>query len=263
MLTHLFKRWLLFLDLIGANLANRTAKRYNRQQFYLGHRSRIMRILLAEDDIRIGQALQGAFEVHGDAIDWVKDGKQANLALQDNVYEVALLDVNLPFQDGLSLISHARKQPYAQDLSIIIITANDIVAERVKALDLGADDYLVKPFDLAELLARIRAVKRRQLGYQSNQLTNNVMTLDLNSRQVKYKDEWLYLSNREYAVLYALMSQPGTVLSRHALEEKIYAWDSEVESNVIEFVIHSLRKKMQSDVIKNIRGLGWFVDKKC
>lgn len=221
-----------------------------------------MRILLAEDDPRIGQALQGAFEVHGDAIDWVTDGKLANLALQDNEYEVALLDVNLPFQDGISLIRHARQQPYAKDLSIIVITANDNVKERVQALDLGADDYLVKPFDLTELLARIRAVKRRQLGYQSNQLSNDVLTLDMDSQQVLNNGEWKYLSNREYAVLYALMSPAGKVQSRQALEEKIYAWDSEVESNVIEFIIHSLRKKLGSDTIKNIRGLGWFVDKK-
>ena len=220
-----------------------------------------MRILLAEDDLRIGQALQGAFEVHGDAIDWVTDGKQADFALRDNTYDVALLDINLPFKDGISLISHARTQAYSKELSIIIITANDNVQERVQALDLGADDYLVKPFDLSELLARIRAVKRRQLGYQSNILYNDVLKLDLDSRQVQYKDDWIYLSNREYSVLYALMSSAGKVLSRQALEEKIYAWDSEVESNVIEFIIHSLRKKLSSEVIKNIRGLGWFVDK--
>lgn len=221
-----------------------------------------MRILLAEDDPRIGQALQGAFEVHGDAIDWVKDGKQASQMLQASHYEVALFDVNLPYQDGLSLISVARQQDYAENLSILIITANDNVAERVKALDLGADDYLVKPFDLTELLARIRAVKRRQLGYQTNQLSNDVMTLDINSRQVQFEGRWLYLSNREYSVLFALMSQAGAVLSRQALEEKVYAWDNDIDSNSIEFIIHSLRKKMRADVIKNIRGLGWFVDKK-
>nr|WP_313078797.1 response regulator [Moraxella sp.] len=221
-----------------------------------------MRILLAEDDGRIGQSLQGAFEVHGDAIDWVKDGKQAHHAIATNNYEVLLLDVNMPYEDGLSLISVARRQAYAKDLSIIIITANDNVKERVQALDLGADDYLVKPFDLSELLARIRAVKRRQLGYQCNQLSNDVLTLDLDSRQVQYQGEWKYLSNREYAVLYALMSHAGAVQSRQALEEKIYSWHSEIESNVIEFIIHSLRKKLGSDVIKNIRGLGWFVDKK-
>lgn len=221
-----------------------------------------MRILLAEDDPRIGQALQGAFEVHGDAIDWVKDGKHASQMLQTSQYEVALFDVNLPYQDGLSLIKIARQQSYAENLSILIITANDNVAERVQALDLGADDYLVKPFDLTELLARIRAVKRRQLGYQTNQLSNDVMTLDINSRQVQFDGRWLYLSNREYSVLFALMSQAGAVLSRHSLEEKVYAWDSDIDSNSIEFIIHSLRKKMRADVIKNIRGLGWFVDKK-
>lgn len=221
-----------------------------------------MRILLAEDDKQIGRALQGAFEVNGDAIDWATDGKQANFAIQDNVYDVILLDVNMPHQDGISLIAHARKQPYGKDLSIIMITANDNVQERVKALDLGADDYLVKPFDLSELLARIRAVKRRQLGYQSNQLSNDVLTLDMDSRQVQFQGEWKFLSNREYAVLYALMSHAGAVQSRQALEDKIYAWDNEIESNVIEFIIHSLRKKLSPEVIKNIRGLGWFVDKK-
>lgn len=221
-----------------------------------------MRILLAEDDLRIGQALQGAFEVHGDAIDWVKDGGQASQMLKTSEYEVALFDVNLPSQDGLSLITVARQQVYSDNLSILIITANDNVLERVQALDLGADDYLVKPFDLTELLARIRAVKRRQLGYQTNQLTNDVMLLDINSRQVQFDGRWLYLSNREYSVLFALMSQPGAVLSRQTLEEKVYAWDSDIDSNSIEFIIHSLRKKMRADVIKNIRGLGWFVDKK-
>lgn len=221
-----------------------------------------MRILLAEDDLRIGQALQGAFEVHGDAIDWVKDGGQASQMLKTSEYEVALFDVNLPSQDGLSLITVARQQVYSDNLSILIITANDNVLERVQALDLGADDYLVKPFDLTELLARIRAVKRRQLGYQTNQLTNDVMLLDINSRQVQFDGRWLYLSNREYSVLFALMSQPGAVLSRQTLEEKVYAWESDIDSNSIEFIIHSLRKKMRADVIKNIRGLGWFVDKK-
>lgn len=221
-----------------------------------------MRILLAEDDPYIGQALQGAFEVHGDAIDWVKDGKQASQMLDTSNYEVALFDVNLPYQTGLDLIRIARQQSYAENLSIIIITANDNVAERVQALDLGADDYLVKPFDLTELLARIRAVKRRQLGYQTNQLSNDHLTLDINSRQVQFEGRWLYLSNREYSVLFALMSQAGAVLSRQTLEEKVYAWDNDIDSNSIEFIIHSLRKKMRQDIIKNIRGLGWFVDKK-
>ena len=222
-----------------------------------------MRILLVEDDVHIGQALQGAFEVHGDAIDWVQDGQQAAQMLSQNCYEVALFDVNLPYQNGLSLIQVARQQPYAAQLSILMITANDHVAERVQALDLGADDYLVKPFDLTELLARIRAVKRRQLGYQTNQLTTNELILDLNSRQVHYQGRWIYLSHREYSVLFALMSQPGHVLSRSVLEEKVYAHDSDIDSNSIEFIIHSLRKKMHPHIIRNIRGLGWFVDKKA
>ncbi|CAZ88920.1 Transcriptional regulatory protein QseB [Thiomonas arsenitoxydans] len=214
-----------------------------------------MRILLVEDDHMLGAATREALRDATHAVDWVLDGASALSAAQGGEYELMLLDLGLPKRDGLSVLQALRQS--GSNLPILILAARDALEDRVRGLDLGADDYLVKPFESAELLARIRAVARRQGGQAQPVLSNGVLELDPVSREVRFQGQTQRLTAREYALLHALLLRPGAILSRSELEDRIYGWNEEVESNAVEFLIHSLRKKLAPDVIKNVRGVGW------
>jgi two-component system OmpR family response regulator len=219
-----------------------------------------MRVLLVEDDQMIGESVSESLADIGYAVDWLKDGDSALAAVSCHQYDLLLLDLGLPRLDGIDVLTKIRKQQ--KPLPIIILTARDAIEDRISGLDAGADDYLVKPFALGELNARIRAVLRRQSTSAGPQLSNGIISLDPVTReaQVTGKDS-IRLSAREFALLQALLVRPGAILSRGEIEEKIYAWGDEVESNAIEFFIHSIRKKVGADIIKNVRGLGWMVAK--
>ena len=217
-----------------------------------------MRILLLEDDKMIAEALSDMLHIAGFAVDCVTDGLAAERVLQPDIYDIALLDIGVPGQDGLCVLHHLRAKN--SDLPVILITARDTVEERINGLDSGADDYVIKPFAPSELLARIRALLRRRSGHATPVLSNGTITLNPATREVSANGQVTRLSAREYALLYSLLLQPGTILSRQELEEKLYGWNEEVESNAVEVVIHGIRKKLGSNVIKNVRGLGWLVD---
>jgi two-component system, OmpR family, response regulator len=218
-----------------------------------------MRILLAEDDAMLGAALLQALRDAALATDWLQRGDQVLSALAVEEYQLLLLDLGLPGLDGLSILKQVRSR--AITVPVILITARDQLQDRVQGLDLGADDYLVKPFDIDELLARIRAVCRRHQGNSQPLLGNGVVELDPVSRQARRGDTVVRLSSREFALLHALLLRPGSILSRQQLESRIYGWNEEVESNVVEFLIHAVRRKLGSDVIRNVRGSGWMVSK--
>ena len=218
-----------------------------------------MRILLIEDDIQIGHAVKQALQDASYAVNWVQDGQTALTAVNTEKYDLFLLDLGLPKIDGLDVLQTLRQQHH--DMPVIIITARDAVEDRIKGLDYGADDYLVKPFSIDELQARIRAITRRNHGVSNPILSSAILLLDPSNRKVT-RDEISYLlSAREFSLLQTLMLRPGSVHSRENLEDHLYGWNEEVASNAIEFIIHGLRKKLGKDVIKNIRGLGWMVDK--
>ena len=219
-----------------------------------------MRILLLEDDKMIAEALSDMLHAAGFAVDCVANGIAAENALQPKIYDIALLDIGVPGQDGLSVLRHLRVKNC--DLPVILITARDTVEERINGLDSGADDYVIKPFSPSELLARIRALLRRRSGHATPILSNGTITLNPATREVSANGQVTRLSAREYALMYSLLLQPGTILSRQELEEKLYGWNEEVESNAVEVVIHGIRKKLGSNVIKNVRGLGWLVDRR-
>lgn len=219
----------------------------------------IMRILLVEDDLMIGEAVSVALKDAAYAVDWVKDGATADRVLESATHQAVLLDLGLPKRDGLEVLRRLRQA--GNTVPVIVITARDSVDDRIKGLDFGADDYLVKPFDLNEMLARLRAIIRRQGGQATPLLTNGKVTLDLATRLARCGDAVEMLSAREFALLQALLLRPGTILSRAELEERLYGWNEEVESNAVDFLIHSVRKKLGSNSIKNVRGAGWMVEK--
>jgi len=216
-----------------------------------------MRILLVEDDQMIGDALCVALRDAAYAVDWGKDGETAMSVLDNNEHEAVLLDLGLPRRDGLEVLKKLRANQ--KSLPVIIITARDGLEDRIKGLDLGADDYLTKPFDIDELLARLRATLRRQGGQAAPLLGNGVISLDPATRQASKGDITCMLSPREFSLLQALLIRPGTILTRTQLEESIYGWNEEVESNAVDFLIHGIRKKLGVDAIKNVRGAGWMV----
>ncbi|OOF43211.1 DNA-binding response regulator [Rodentibacter rarus] len=220
-----------------------------------------MRILLVEDDRMIADSLSEGLKNACYAVDWVNNGNTAEQALSAQSYDLVLLDLGLPGQDGLQVLHHLRQTQ--NHTPVLIITARDDLDSRLAGLDGGADDYMIKPFDLAELLARIRAVLRRQGGQSAPLLSNGSITLNPTNYQVSVTEqaEPILLSNKEFAILQALMNRPGIIHSRAELEDKIYAWGDEVESNAIDFLIHSLRKKIGKAHIKNVRGVGWLVEK--
>ncbi|BAN34710.1 two component transcriptional regulator, winged helix family [Sulfuricella denitrificans skB26] len=218
-----------------------------------------MRILLVEDDPMIGEAVSVALKDAAYAVDWVLDGVAADTVLRDGEHQAVLLDLGLPKRDGLEVLRRLRQG--GNGVPVIVITARDGVDDRIKGLDFGADDYLMKPFDLNELLARLRAVIRRQGGQAAPLLSNGKLSLDPATREARCGEAVELLSAREFALLHALLLRPGTILGRAELEERIYGWNEEVESNAVDFLIHGIRKKLGADVIKNIRGAGWMVDR--
>ena len=214
-----------------------------------------MRILLAEDDPMIGGSLCKGLRGEGFTVDWVQDGRSAELALETTGYALVLLDLGLPKKDGLAVLHGWRRRDLT--VPVLILTARDAVPDRVKGLDSGADDYLVKPFDLSELLARIRALLRRQAGRVRELVEIGGVRLDPAAHTVEYQGQPVALSAREFALLHALLEQPGVVLSREQLEEQLYGWGEEVESNTIEVHIHNLRRKLSPGVIRTVRGVGY------
>jgi two-component system OmpR family response regulator len=218
-----------------------------------------MRILLVEDDPMIGEAVSVALRDAAYAVDWVRDGQLAVQALATEEHQAVLLDLGLPKRDGLSVLRHLRQS--GSHIPAIVITARDAVDDRIAGLDNGADDYVVKPFDVNELLARLRAVVRRQGGVGEPLLSNGVISLDPATREARRGNVAHQLSAREFALLQALLLRPGTILGRADLEERIYGWNEEVESNAVDFLIHGVRRKLGADIIKNVRGAGWMVDK--
>ena len=216
-----------------------------------------MRLLLVEDDPMIGAGVQRGLRQDGHTVDWVRDGAAAELAVADGVYEVILLDLGLPRKSGLELLAGLRRKGVATP--VLVITARDSVADRVKGLDAGADDYLVKPFDLDELSARIRALTRRQGGRASPVIEVGSLALDPAKHVVTLGGAPIALSKREFSLLHALMKQPGVPLSRAQIEESLYGWDEEIESNAVEVYIHSLRRKLGAERIRNVRGVGYMV----
>lgn len=218
-----------------------------------------MRILLVEDDPMIGAAVGTALKDAAYAVDWVRDGRSASHTLEVDAHEAVLLDLGLPGRDGLEVLRRLRTS--GKTLPVIVITARDGIEDRIRGLDLGADDYLIKPFDLQELLARMRAVIRRQGGQAAPMLSNGKVSLDPGTRMARAGGAESQLSAREFSLLQALLLRPGMILARTELEERIYGWNEEVESNAVDFLIHGVRKKLGASVIKNVRGAGWMVEK--
>ena len=216
-----------------------------------------MRILLIEDDAMIGKALLSGLADAGFAVDWVTDGRAAELALANDVYDLAVLDLGLPKKDGMAILASMRSMGNA--MPVLIASARDAVRDRVAGLEAGADDYVLKPFDLDELVARVRALLRRNAGSGSPLLKFGSLMLDPLRKLVTRGDATVDLSAKEFAVLEALMRRPGAVLSRAQLEESVYGWGDEVGSNAIEVHLHHLRRKLGAAVIKNVRGVGYRV----
>ena len=224
-----------------------------------------MRILLVEDDPMIAEAVKGALADEMYTVEHVANGRDALMMLSVNDYGFLLLDLGLPGVDGMTVLKtlRANAQGEKKSIPVIILTARDGLDDRLEGLDAGADDYLVKPFHMSELLARIRAVLRRKNKSTENTLTNGLVTLNTSEKTATLAgtDSPITLSRREYALLAALLARPGSILSRRRIEESIYEPGEEPESNAVEYLIHSLRKKLGPEVIKNVRGLGWMVEK--
>lgn len=218
-----------------------------------------MRLLLVEDDVMIGEVVLDLLRAEHYAVDWVKDGAMADTALQTQTYDLVVLDLGLPKKDGLEVLRTLRARK--DRTPVLVATARDAVAQRIAGLDAGADDYVLKPYDLDELLARIRALLRRASGRAEPQFEYKNISINPATREVAVDGAPVTLSAREWAVLEALIARPGVVLSRAQLEEKLYSWRDEVSSNAVEVYIHGLRKKLGSDLIQNVRGVGYMVPK--
>jgi DNA-binding response OmpR family regulator len=214
-----------------------------------------MRILLAEDDALIGAGIEHGLRREGFAVDWARDGAAAEFALRTTSYGLVLLDLQLPGQDGLTLLANLRRRNDATP--VIIITARDAVSDRVTGLDGGADDYLVKPFALEELLARMRVANRRHAGRAQMVLQVGVLRLDPAQHRVWLRDAEISVTAREFELLRELMHDPDVVVTREQLEERLYGWNEEIESNAIQVHVHNLRRKLGVDAILNVRGVGY------
>ena len=216
-----------------------------------------MRILVVEDDVMIGASIRTGLQQDGYTVDWARDGEAAELATTTNDYDAILLDLGLPGKSGLDLLTQWRRRQNV--VPVLIITARDAVDDRITGLDAGADDYLVKPFDLNELAARLRALLRRRAGRATPVIEHGPLTLDPATHEVRLAGETVTLSNREFALLHALLQQPGVPLSRSQLEDRLYGWGEEIGSNAVEVHIHALRRKIGNDLIRNLRGVGYMV----
>lgn len=218
-----------------------------------------MRILLVEDDRLLGDGLAAGLQTFGYAVEWLCDGTAALAALADSEFAAAVVDLGLPGVDGLTVLRTMRARGDATP--VLILTARDTVADKIDGLDAGADDYLIKPFDLDELAARLRALVRRGQGRATPQLVHGALTVDVSARRASLAGQPLDLSAREYSLLEILLTHAGRALTRSQLEEQLYGWDGEVESNALEVHIHHLRKKCGSELIRTLRGVGYMIDK--
>ena len=216
-----------------------------------------MRILIVEDDPMIGASIRTGLRQDGYTADWARDGNSAELAVATNEYDAILLDLGLPGRSGLELLAQWRRKRNA--VPILIITARDSVEDRIAGLDGGADDYLVKPFDLNELAARLRALLRRRSGRATPVIEHGPLQLDPATHEVRLNGNEIRLSGREFALLQALLQVPGVPLSRSQLEDRLYGWEEEIGSNAVEVHIHALRRKIGSELIRNVRGVGYMV----
>ena len=207
----------------------------------------------------IGKALVRGLSDQGMTVDWVRNGVEGSAALACAEHALVLLDIGLPEISGIEVLKAARTDGAL--VPVLVITARDSLDDRIAGLDLGADDYIVKPFELRELLARMRAVLRRHNGQARSLIMSVEITLDLVTHQARYRDTEHILSAREFALMYAFMQRPGAILSRAQIEQRIYGWGEEVESNAVDFLIHEIRKKFDKDIIRNVRGAGWMVVK--
>ncbi len=216
-----------------------------------------MRILLVEDDDLLGQALKTGLLQGGYTPDWLQDGESAQEALRTTPYTAVLLDINLPGLSGLDLLKSLRQ---TSNLPVIIMTARDGLDARIEGLDLGADDYIVKPFALSELLARLRAVTRRSQGRSQILISHGDIELDTVARTVKKAGAWIKLTAREYQILALLMERMGRILSRSDIEAQVYSWDGDIESNTVEAAIYTLRKKLGRDLVTTLRGVGYVIN---
>jgi len=214
-----------------------------------------MRILLAEDDPMLGDGLRAGLRQQGFQVDWVRDGQAAERELMGGDYQAAVLDLGLPLKDGLDVLQTLRGKK--NTTPVLVLTARDAVPERIKGLDLGADDYVLKPVDLFELGARLRSLVRRAHGQTQDILTCGDLAVNLSARQVTLAGQAVTLSTREFDLLHVLLLNIGRVLSREQMEQQLYSWGQEVESNAVEVHIHHLRKKLRADLIQTIRGVGY------
>ncbi|UZJ57814.1 response regulator [Pseudomonas sp. KU26590] len=217
-----------------------------------------MRLLLVEDDVALGEGIHQALSREGYTVDWVKDGASALHALLSEAFDLAILDLGLPRLDGLAVLRRLRESGSA--LPVLILTARDSTDDRIAGLDAGADDYLIKPFDLSELKARLRALLRRSAGRARVTIEHAGIRLDPATQQVSYKNEPVALTPKEYQLLYELLSPPGRVMTRERLMQLLYGWNEEAESNTLEVHIHHLRKKFSSELIRTVRGVGYLVE---
>lgn len=217
-----------------------------------------MRLLLVEDDEILGDGIQAGLTMEGYAVDWLRNGAQADEALKSNSYELIVMDLNLPGMDGLNLLSEIRKRK--DETPVLILTARDGIDDRVTLLDSGADDFVVKPFDLSEVCARLRALARRQAGRSVSQIEHKGIVLDPAAHTVTVYNTPINLSQKEFGILNFLMNNIGKVVSKARIEEALYSWGSEIESNTVEVHIHHLRKKLGSDYIRTVRGVGYILD---
>jgi len=217
-----------------------------------------MRVLLVEDDELLGDGLRAGLKQAGYTIDWVTDGLSAESALTDNEFDLVVLDINLPKMSGLEVLRNVRKR--GESTPVLLLTARDSVPDRVQGLDSGADDYLVKPVDLDELCARLRVLQRRSAGRSDPVIQYGDITLDPAAHRVTVSDKPISLSMREFILLQHLMENVGRVIPRARLEQKLYGWEGEVESNSLEVFIHHLRKKLGSDLIRTVRGVGYMIE---
>ncbi|MDL2409186.1 response regulator transcription factor [Rhizobium calliandrae] len=218
-----------------------------------------MRILLIEDDPMVGRSLSQALADAGMSVDWVADGRSGEEALLAGGHAVALLDLGLPGSDGIRVLENVRRLGISTP--IVVITARDDLDTRVKGLDSGGDDFVVKPFEVPEILARIRAVLRRHAGHATSRIGTSEIVLDLASHELSYRGQTEMLPAREFALMRALAERPGTILSRSQIEDRVYGWGQEVESNAVDVLIHYIRRRFGKDIIRNVRGAGWLVMK--
>ena len=214
-----------------------------------------MKVLLAEDDVMLGHSMERGLRLAGFSVDWAHDGLQTQAALREHEYDVVLLDIGLPGLDGLQVLQWLRTQD--QPVPVLVVSARDAVSDRVAGLNLGADDYLTKPFDLDELVARVHALARRRTGRAQPEMQFGRLTMRPLRREALLDNQPVALAAREYDLLLALMENPGTVLSREQLESRLYGWNDEVASNAVEVHVHHLRRKLGTAWIKNVRGVGY------